>query len=189
MGDTDRFDQDRLLGIYAGVVTNRDDPERLGRVKVRVPGRIEPESNWAWPRGGGARRWGHVNVPPVAASVFVQFVNGDPDQPLWELGPTLPGDQFLEHETPDVSVWGLGPFRLVIDNRAEVQTAALRVVKEINGEEQVIVELLLNAQTNSARLFATTALQLASRGIIDLDCDGDVQVKGRKILPANRPVN
>lgn len=189
------FDRDRLLGIYAGTVVNRDDPELLGRLKVVVPGIIEPESNWALPRTGGARRWGSVSVPPVGCDVFVQFVNGDPDAPIWEPGPfgkpedPALAEQFPEHTSPDVSVWGVGPFRLVLDARAGQEALALRVVKEVAGAEEVIVELLLNAATNSARLYATTALELASEGIVSVDCAGDVQVKGRKVVPVNRPIN
>lgn len=37
----------RLLGMYVGYVTQRDDEERLGRVRVCIPGVLEPESTWA----------------------------------------------------------------------------------------------------------------------------------------------
>jgi hypothetical protein len=183
------FEGDGLWGVYAGTVVNRTDPDLLGRVTVVVPGIVEPESAWALPRHGGAKRWGRTHVPPVGADVFVQFVNGDANVPIWEPGPCGLEEQFLEHEHADVSVWGAGPFRLVIDNRTDVQTAAFRVVKEVAGTEEVIVELLFNAATNSARLWATTALQLASEGVVDVDCAGDVQVKGRKVIPCARPVN
>lgn len=188
-GDPGPFDASRLLGVYAGTIVNRDDPDKLGRIKVVIPGVIEPESNWALPRSGGARRWGGVHIPPVGADVFVQFIGGDPDQPIWEPGPCGADEQFPEHETADVSVWGAGPFRAVLDNRAGQEALALRVVKEVNGVEEVIVELLLNAATNSARLYATTALQIAAEGLVDISCAGDVQVKGRKVVPVNRPVN
>ena len=41
----------RLLGLYVGYVTHRRDPERLGRVRVCIPGVLEPHSAWAWPLG------------------------------------------------------------------------------------------------------------------------------------------
>ena len=44
----------------------------------------------------------------------------------------------VEHLHPDVSVWGVGPFRLVIDNRPEVQTAVFNYVNSlpVNGTLQ-----------------------------------------------------
>ena len=33
----------RLLGMYVGYVTKRDDEEQLGRVRVCIPGVLEPE--------------------------------------------------------------------------------------------------------------------------------------------------
>ena len=41
----------RLLGMYVGYVTHRRDPDRLGRVRVCIPGVVEPHSAWAWPLG------------------------------------------------------------------------------------------------------------------------------------------
>lgn len=183
-----KFRADQYFGVYAGTVSNRDDPEFLGRVKVSIPGLIDEESNWALPRTGGITKWGSVNVPPVGTDVFVQFINGDIDHPIWEPGPYGLDENFPEHESADVSVWGVGPFRLVIDNRAEVQTATFKIVKTIGGTEESICELLFNALTNSVRLFATTAMQLESGGVLDIDSSA-VQIKGRKVMPVNRSIN
>jgi hypothetical protein len=189
MDNTGQFEGDRLWGLYAGTVVNRDDPERLGRIKVLVPGLIEPESSWALPRGGGSRYRGALSVPPMGCDVFVQFVNGDPNMPTWEPGPYGAGEAFPEHLDPDISVFGVGPFRLVIDERPDVQTAAVRIMKTVGTAEEMVVELLFDALGNGVRLFATSAIQLSALGLIDLDCAGDVQVKGRKVLPVRRPLN
>lgn len=191
------FGQDRLWGLYPGVVVNRDDPERIGRIKVSIPGLIDDESNWAFPRTGASVRdasgavayRGEMNIPPVGADVFVQFVNGDVDKPVWEPGPYGLGEAFPEHESADVAVWGVGPFRLVIDTREGVETAVFKIVKTISGQEESVCELEFNAATNSVRLWATTALQLAGDGIVDVDSTGAVQVRQRKVMPVNRPIN
>jgi uncharacterized protein involved in type VI secretion and phage assembly len=79
----------RFPGLYAGRVTNVDDPEKLGRVKVSVPSVFGPESaeleTWArpsWPHG-------HFYVPDVDNFVWVAFENGDPSAPVW-LGEWFP---------------------------------------------------------------------------------------------------
>jgi hypothetical protein len=41
-----KFDTDapRYTGLYIGQVVDRVDPECLGRVRVRIPGLVEPAS-------------------------------------------------------------------------------------------------------------------------------------------------
>ena len=74
----------RLYGMYLGYVTHRDDPEGLGRVRVCIPGLIEPHSAWAWPLGtcgGGSKDRGFFAVPEVGAEVAIFFNQGDPEAP------------------------------------------------------------------------------------------------------------
>lgn len=183
------FSKDKLYGLYTGTVVDREDPELLGRITVEIPGLIDTESNWAFPRTGGSKNWGSVNIPPVGSDVYVQFIMGDIDQPVWEPGPFGLEENFPEHEGADVSVFGSGPFRLVIDNREGVQTATFKIVKTVNGAEDSICELVFNADTNSVRMYATSALQIESGGIVDIDSTGAVQIKQRKTMPVNRPIN
>lgn len=78
----------RLPGMYVGYVTTRDDPEQLGRVRVCIPGVLEPESAWAWPLGtlgGGSRNRGFFAVPEQGAEVAVFFNQGDVDAPTTSL--------------------------------------------------------------------------------------------------------
>ncbi|MCA2977361.1 MAG: hypothetical protein INH37_03670, partial [Myxococcaceae bacterium] len=60
------------LGLYVGYVTDRNDDAQLGRVRVCIPGVIEPESAWAWPLGtvgGGSKDRGIFAVPEKFAEV------------------------------------------------------------------------------------------------------------------------
>lgn len=76
------------LATYHGVVVDNADPQTIGRVRVRIPGLIEPASGWAHPRGGagssGAQGLGGYDVPPVGASVVVSFLAGNIDAPQYE---------------------------------------------------------------------------------------------------------
>jgi uncharacterized protein involved in type VI secretion and phage assembly len=74
-----------FYGKYRGIVTNNRDPLMLGRVRIRVPDVLsDQESGWAMPSvpyaGNGV---GLFLVPPVDASVWVEFEHGDPDYPIW----------------------------------------------------------------------------------------------------------
>jgi uncharacterized protein involved in type VI secretion and phage assembly len=75
------------LGTYHGIVTDNADPQKIGRVRVQVPGLIEPASEWALPRGSGssgAKALGGYDVPPKGASVIVSFLSGHIDVPIYE---------------------------------------------------------------------------------------------------------
>jgi uncharacterized protein involved in type VI secretion and phage assembly len=66
-------------GVVVGVVTNNQDPEKMGRVKVKFPWLSEDdESNWARvasPMAGNER--GLFLLPEVGDEVLVAFENGD----------------------------------------------------------------------------------------------------------------
>ena len=68
-----------LYGVMVGVVTNNQDPEGLGRVKVRFPWLSnEDESGWARiaaPMAGKER--GMYFLPEVEDEVLVGFEHGD----------------------------------------------------------------------------------------------------------------
>ncbi|NET24640.1 phage baseplate assembly protein V [Okeania sp. SIO1I7] len=69
----------RIYGVVVGVVTNNEDPEGLGRVKVKFPWLSdEDESDWARiaaPMAGNER--GIYFLPEVDEEVLVVFEHGD----------------------------------------------------------------------------------------------------------------
>jgi uncharacterized protein involved in type VI secretion and phage assembly len=74
-----------FYGKYRGVVTDNADPNSLARIRARVPEVYgEEESGWAMPcvpyAGDGV---GLFLIPPVDASVWIEFEHGDPDYPVW----------------------------------------------------------------------------------------------------------
>ena len=75
-----------FLGKYRGVVTKNDDPHMIGRIRAQVVdvyGR-DGESPWALPAlpyaGKGV---GLFLVPPRNAHVWIEFEQGNPDNPVW----------------------------------------------------------------------------------------------------------
>lgn len=81
-----RQSQQRYYGKYRGFVTDNEDPEQRGRVKVRVPSVFgAEESFWALPCSpfGGLAEQGVFMVPEVSAQVWVEFEEGNKDQPIW----------------------------------------------------------------------------------------------------------
>jgi uncharacterized protein involved in type VI secretion and phage assembly len=73
----------RVDSIVIGVVTNNNDPDKLGRVKVMLPSVSEVETFWApvlVPSSGNERGLSMLPVPDE--QVIVAFENGDPSYPF-----------------------------------------------------------------------------------------------------------
>jgi uncharacterized protein involved in type VI secretion and phage assembly len=88
--------ENKLWGKYRGLVENRDDPEQLGRLKLRVPSLLgDAVTGWAWPvvpyAGAGL---GFFFMPQVGDMVWVEFAEGELEHPLWTgCGWAKPGQQ------------------------------------------------------------------------------------------------
>lgn len=90
-----------FFGTYAGRVVETSDPIQLGRIKARVPilhgfqggeqGLIE-DSDLPWalptnlPAGGSPESGGVSWIPVVGDQVWIRFLDGELDKPIWEWG-------------------------------------------------------------------------------------------------------
>jgi hypothetical protein len=172
----------RLLGMHIGYVTHRDDPEGLGRVRVCIPGLLEPYSNWAWPlgtSGGGSKSNGFFAVPEVGAEIAIWFrgsfeqvhylsahwgrVNGDAEIPP-------------EAKAPTNRVLSTATFAVELDETPGQRK--LRLTNRNNGDY-----LELNADENTVSVIATTGLTLRATGAVEIDA-AQVTIRGRIVRPS-----
>jgi uncharacterized protein involved in type VI secretion and phage assembly len=80
--------QGKYFGKYRGFVADRDDPDRLGRLKLRVPSVLGGAvTGWAWPAApyAGANR-GLLFLPHEKDIVWVEFIEGELEHPVWSGG-------------------------------------------------------------------------------------------------------
>lgn len=97
--DKRAYKRDRFNGIVLGVVTNNEDPENRGRVKLRIPSILgsNEESPWALPM---IPFKGWQIIPEVGDPVFVMFRGGRLDKPIyssaWYLADKMPDPDNLD---------------------------------------------------------------------------------------------
>lgn len=155
-------------GLHIGVVVDRDDPDKVGRVRARVPGLYEPASPWALPMGlpgGGSGDRGTWWLPELGAEVAVFLNRGDEDDPRympaqWGVGevPVASNDG-----NPDVRVLAFGTYDVVIDTRSG--TKRFSIVDKSDGENV----LSFDGGARTLEISATTAISIKATGRVDID--------------------
>lgn len=182
--------------LYEGFVVDNEDPEKLGRLRIHIPGLIEPASDWCFPTGtigGGGRQRGGVVVPEVGSMVDVVFVLGDLQRPKWQpshwgvrrdSGSEMPEDvRDATSEPHKIQALQVGKFRFVVDERDD------KLVFRIEGKDgtDVGVSAELDLKTKQVTLSSTVAIILKTAGLIDID-GLIVRVKNRLVAPKSAPI-
>jgi len=75
--------------IYVGVVHDRKDPEKRGRLMLKCPQLWDDQVHeyWALPKGMAAGKdKGDIWIPEVGDKVWIQFTGGDIRYPVWDYG-------------------------------------------------------------------------------------------------------
>lgn len=179
----------RMFGLHIGYVTNRDDPEGLGRVQVCIPGLIEPHSEWAWPLGtcgGGSKDRGFFAVPEVGAEAGILFNRGDLQAPFWLAGHWgRPGGvsevpEEAQRTPPDNRVIATETFRIELD-----ESKGSRKLKLTNRKTDAY--LVFDAEDNTITLQGTTAITIRSVGAISLEA-AQITIGGRIVRPVAEPI-
>jgi len=190
-----QFDDDigthdtKLIGMYVGYVTHREDPEGLGRVRVCIPGVVEPHSSWAWPlgtSGGGFKDRGFFAVPEEGAEVAVFFNQGNVDAPHYlsahwgkpEGESEVPEE--AQKDPPDNRVIATPTFRIEMDESKDAKK--LKLTNRKTGDF-----LLFDAEENTITLQGTTAITIKAIGAISLEA-AQVTIAGRIVRPVADPI-
>lgn len=194
----------KFLAMYVGVVTANADPAKVGRVRVRIQGVVEPETDWAFPigaAGGGAKQRGFYDPPDVGADVCVFFHGGDVERPYYMPGhwgapggvPETPGkvgktvihgeeiEDVSAADATKVKAYETDRWLLEFDDRAE--HAQARLVDKDTGD---VIEI--DGVKKGVRLKATTALVIESEGQVDIRAP-IVTINGRPVFRSAKPIH
>ena len=204
-GEHDQAGDPRYTAMYVGTVTRNDDPKKLGRVKVTVPGLLEPESDWALPLGthGGTKSRGSYAPPDKGAEVAVFFNQGDVDRPFYlsahwgEPGgkPETPGPVggykgANDPEDPNAftpadavlvkTVFEGSRYVIWVDERAGKERLVLR-------DKKLDDEVEMDGVKGGISIRATSGIYLKSDGALVIDTLSCV-INGRTVLPSATPL-
>lgn len=116
----------RWTGPWPGTVVNTEDPDKAGRIRVRVDqvyGAVDEDEkiedgDLPWARANfpvTGNKSGEFHVPPVGASVTVTFWGGSGEKPIWH------GGWFTPDTVPDLAKSSYDP------------TPKTRIVRTDNG--------------------------------------------------------
>ena len=186
-----------LLGVYGGVVEENRDPEKLGRVKVRVPavyGTAEeiPTDRlpWALPRGtpfGNSYDSGGISwLPAIGDTVWTTFLDGEPEKPLWEwgMGPKKSRDNLLLHEYSETQ--NGYPSRAILSRYGHSLEIKPDKVTLTTKEGQQLVLSMTDSENSGSVILSTPSGQ--SIRVSDLDANivlqalESITASGRKVL-------
>lgn len=186
--------------LVVGLVTNNNDPDQMGRVKVKLPALSDQESFWApvaVPAAGNER--GLSMLPVVGEQVIVGFENGDPSYPY------VLGSVFNGRDKPgtELAVQD-GSFALKSDHKAlvaakediTVRTDGGKLIIQVKGGD--VQEKADSGQGGQGsykgefagqwNLKATQALQIESNmkvtikaPQISIEATGPLQLKGNPV--------
>ena len=169
-------DQHKVAGVVSGLVTNLNDPDNLGRVKVKYNWLGEIESDWvriATPMAGPER--GFMVLPEVNDEVLLAFGQGDIHQPyilgsLWNSKDKPP--------KPNSEVTGGG----VVNERIfQSRSGHVIILDDTDGAEQIIIrdktesnELVIDSAANSMAIKVAGDFSVTAGGKITLSSDQDM---------------
>jgi len=201
---------DRWPGAVVGVVTDTNDPEAYGRVKVKYPWMTDDaESFWARVISPGAGpEAGLFMVPDVGDEVMVIFEHGDFDRPyvlggVWNGKDKIPppGAGAKAGEKPLVRTWHsrTGHHISVYDdaeNKIEIITAGGHKLVMSDKDKKIHLvtsknqELLVDDNANNVKVKTAGTVNIESTGAMTMKSTGNLTIEGSMIdVKASGPLN
>lgn len=174
----------KIDGIVVGIVTNINDPNKLGRVQVKYPWLpnnpqgSEFSSNWARVASAGAgKERGILFLPEINDEVLVAFDHGDMTSPyilggLWNKTDTPPDGKDAQ----------LGDNQFVNQRVIRSRTGHLILLMDKAGEEQILIQdkskensILIDTAKNAITLKSKADFTIEAGGNFTVKAQGDVK--------------
>ncbi|MBE9009105.1 phage tail protein [Pseudanabaenaceae cyanobacterium LEGE 13415] len=192
----------RVYGMTIGIVTNTQDPDGMGRVKVQFPWLSDQdESNWArvvTPMAGSDR--GIYFLPEVGDEVLVAFEHGVIDFPyvlgsLWN-GQDAPPESNGDGENNKRVIQSRSGHRICFDdtdsaNKLEIVSGNNKIVIDaqantitISADSDLVIESsngAIQLKGNSVEISAQMEVKIEANQGIDLNATGEMKIQGSMV--------
>lgn len=169
----------RYYGKYRAFVVDNDDPEQLGRLKLRVPSVLGDAvvTGWAMPclPYGGEVDQGMFFIPDPDAGVWVEFEEGDLEFPIW-VGTfwSKPGGH-TEIPTPNDDSGASGnPQRP--PTRKIIKTSAGHTIQFEDADDEVRL-IITDGQNENRVVFGESGLSVINKSNEILMTDQGIEIK------------
>lgn len=171
---------DRLIyGVVVGLVTNIEDPDQLGRVKVTFPWlSSEEESTWARIATLMAgKEMGTLFIPEINDEVLVAFEHGRPEFPV------VIGSLWNGKDKPPEPVEKDNDVRLIKSRSGHV----IRLTDKKGGEKIEIIDakkenqIVIDTKAGSISIKAKDPVTIEAGGDFSVKAEGDVTIEGKKV--------
>lgn len=194
-----RQDDERITGVVIGIVSDNDDPEGMGRVKLRFPWRsVEDETRWARiavPMAGPDM--GTYFLPEEGDEVLVAFEDGDIHHPyvvgaLWN-GQEKPPEDNADGNNDVRTIRSRSGHEIVLDDsetdgRVEITTSGGNsiVLDDATGGEKITIEdgqnaIEFDATGGTITVSGGTRIALEAP-MLELDANGNLDITAGGIL-------
>jgi phage protein D/phage baseplate assembly protein gpV len=159
-------------GVVVGLVTNNNDPNNTGRVKVKFPWLDDAlESNWAPITAVGAgKSYGFMWLPEINDEVLVAFEHGDFDYP-YVVGSVWNG----QDKPPEQASAAVANGKVVVRT---LKTTAGHIIRltEKSGDKKI--EIIDSTTQTQITLDETNKkITIKSTGDIELNATGKMDIK------------
>lgn len=194
----------RVYGVVTAVVTSNQDPDKLGRVKLRYPWLDDDHESWwarvAAPMAGKDR--GAWFLPEVDDEVLVAFEHGDPQFPyvvgaLWQTSACPPATN-ADGKNNLSMITSRSGLTLRFDDTKDAEAITL---SDKGGKNCVVIDMAagtvsitadgdltitatngaLKLSGNGVEIISQADLKLAASGAGELKADGDLTLKGSTV--------
>jgi uncharacterized protein involved in type VI secretion and phage assembly len=167
-------------GVAVGIVTNNQDPDKMGRVRVKFPWLSDDQESWwariATPMAGGKR--GVYFLPEVNDEVLVAFEHGDVRFPC-VVGALWNGQDAPPTTNDDGQ-----------NNIREIKSRSGHIIRldDTNGNEKVEIldktgnnSLTIATADNSITLTCNGRMKLQAMGI-DITSQADINIQAQTTM-------
>jgi len=167
----------RIPGVVIGLVSNTRDPDKMGRVKVKLPCLADDyETDWLRVAhiGAGSHR-GLIFIPEVNDEVLVAFEQGDPRRP-YVLGGLYNG---VDKPLPAASVVNAGGGQ--IDSRGIVSRLGHRIVFNDDKNKVDGIQVITGGEKLQILMDEPKqTIKITSTGDVVIETQGNVSIKAQK---------